>query len=188
MLNQDLHIHTTYSAHDSAVVPEQTIDLVARLRHAKITGISDHFEYLVRGTFESYEREIRAAGFKLGAEVDGSDWAKEAAAYNLDYYIVHCYDRDADYGCLDLLLATNKPVIIAHPNALETNLNRVPAECLIEINNRYIWRCNWHDFYKPFTDRFRFILSSDAHQPNCLSHVVARLVLHELSIKETILF
>ncbi len=188
MLKQDLHIHTVYSNHDSAVVPEQTIDLVTRLKHAEITGISDHFEDLLDGSFESYEKEIRTAGFKLGTEVDGSDWAKEAIAYNMDYYMVHCCDRDADYRCLDLLLTTGKPVIISHPHALETNLNRVPPECLIEINNRYIWHCNWNDYYRPFVDRFRFILSSDAHQPHWLSQTVARYVSEDLGIKENILF
>lgn len=47
MIPQDLHIHTVYSVGDSAVVKEQTIDLVKQIRHASIIGISDHYEYLV---------------------------------------------------------------------------------------------------------------------------------------------
>ena len=43
MLQQDLHIHTTYSTSDTSVVPEQTIALVASLKHARIVGLSDHF-------------------------------------------------------------------------------------------------------------------------------------------------
>jgi hypothetical protein len=188
MLKQDLHIHTIYSANDSVVVPEQTISLVAGLRHAGIAGISDHFENLVGGAFETYKDEIRAAGLKLGTEVDGSAWAKEAASYNVDYYIVHCRNRTADYRCLEQLLATGKPVIVAHPNALDTDLNRIPAECFIEINNRYVWRCDWHSYYGPFADRFKFILSSDAHQPHWLSQFVARHVAEQLGIEESILF
>jgi len=71
MLQQDLHIHTTYSTSDSAVVPEQTVALIAAVRHANIIGISDHFEYLMDGNFEGYEKEIRQAGLKVGVEVDG---------------------------------------------------------------------------------------------------------------------
>jgi hypothetical protein len=43
-LPQDLHIHSTWSDTDSAVVPEQTIALIAAVGHARIRGISDHFE------------------------------------------------------------------------------------------------------------------------------------------------
>ncbi|MBN2242091.1 MAG: hypothetical protein JW793_05330 [Acidobacteria bacterium] len=188
MLNQDLHIHTVYSANDSAVVPEQTIELIAGLNHARIAGISDHFENLVGGAFEMYQREIRAAGLKLGTEVDGGKWAEEAAAYPVDYYIVHCRDRAADYRCLEHLLATGKPVVVAHPNALDTDLDRVPDDCLIEINNRYVWRSDWRRYYGPFKGRFKYILSSDAHQPHWLSQFVARHVADELAISECILF
>jgi hypothetical protein len=31
-------------------------------------------------------------------------------------------------------------VIVAHPTAFDTDLGRVPSECLIEINNRYVWK------------------------------------------------
>ena len=71
MLQQDLHIHTTYSTGDSAVVPEQTVALVAAVRHARIIGISDHLDYLVNGEFEGYDKELRQFGFKVGVEVDG---------------------------------------------------------------------------------------------------------------------
>ena len=64
MLQQDLHIHTTYSTRDTSVVPEQTIALVASLKHARIVGISDHFENLGNGIFDNYVMEIRQAGLK----------------------------------------------------------------------------------------------------------------------------
>jgi len=188
-IQQDLHIHTTWSSGDSSVVPEQTVELVAAIRHACIMGISDHFEHLVDGHYEPYERAVRQAGLRLGMEVNGQAWAQAAidAASN-DYFVFHCYDTDADYRALEALLRTGKPVIVAHPHMLDTNLNRVPAECLVEINNRYIWRCDWRRFYAPFRDRFRFVLSSDAHQPNWLSQTVAQYVAVELGINETILF
>jgi histidinol phosphatase-like PHP family hydrolase len=188
MLQQDLHIHTTYSKSDSAVVPEQTISLVAAVKHARIVGISDHFENLVNGQFEIYEREVRQAGLKVGIEVDGQVWADEATRYNVDYYVFHCRDRDADYRSLEGLLATHRPVIIAHPNALGTDLKRIPAACLIEINNRYIWRSDWEQFYSPFIDQFKFVLSSDAHQPNWLGQTVAQYAARQLGVKEHLVF
>jgi hypothetical protein len=123
MLQQDLHIHTTYSTSDTAVVPEQTVALVAAVRHAVIGGISDHFDCLVNGDFEGYEKEIRQVGLKVGVEVDGHTWVDEASKYAVDYYIFHCRDQNADYRSLDKLLTTGKPVIIAHPNVFQTNLN-----------------------------------------------------------------
>lgn len=184
MLQQDLHIHTTYSTGDASVVPEQTIALVASLKHARIAGISDHFEYLGGGVFDDYVRQIRRAGLKVGVEVDGHAWAAAAAGRDVDYYIIHCRDRDADYRSLDGLLATGKPVIVAHPDALGTDLNRVPADCLVEINNRYVWRTDWRQFYGPFTDRFQFVIGSDAHQPNWLGQAAAHFVAAQLGIKE----
>jgi len=188
MLQQDLHIHTTYSANDSAVVPEQTVALVAAVEHAGIVGISDHFDSLIDGHFEAYEREIRQAGLKVGIEVDGHAWAAEAVNYNVDYYIFHCRDQNADYHSLDQLLASGKPVIVAHPNVLGTNLNRVPTECLVEINNRYVWRTDWKQFYGLFKDHFKFVISSDAHQPNWLSQVVAHYAAEQLGVQEHIVF
>ena len=188
MLQQDLHIHTTYSTSDNAVVPEQTVALVASVRHAGVAGISDHFECLVNGDFERYEKEIRQCGLHVGVEVDGHPWVEEATNYHVDYYIFHCRDQRSDYRSLDKLLATGKPVIIAHPNALQTNLNHVPPECLVEINNRYIWRSNWKQYYGPFTDRFKFVISSDAHQPNWLAQAVAQHAAAKLDIKEHLVF
>lgn len=69
-----------------------------------------------------------------------------------------------------------------------TDLTRVPPECLVEINNRYIWRTDWRAFYGPFVDRFDFVLSSDAHQPNWLSQSVARHAAAELGVRERLLF
>ena len=102
--------------------------------------------------------------------------------------IFHCYDRDADYKALDRLLETDQPLIVAHPNALGTNLERVPPECLIEINNRYVWRCDWRSYYGPFVRRFQFVIGSDAHQPNWLNQTVARHVAAELGVREKLLF
>jgi histidinol phosphatase-like PHP family hydrolase len=187
-LPQDLHIHTTYSTGDSAVSPEMTIALVKRVAHARIVGISDHFEYLVDGAFERYAGEVGGAGFKLGVEVDGHAWAQEASAYPVDYYLFHCRDQGSDYRALEVLLATGKPLIIAHPNAFGTVLRRVPPECLVEINNRYVWRSDWRSYYSPFRDRFRFVIGSDAHQPNWLGQAVARRAAAELGIQEQPLF
>ena len=89
---------------------------------------------------------------------------------------------------LNILLSTGKPTIIAHPNALETNLDRVPKEAIIEINNRYIWRCDWRQEYQRYVDRFKFVINSDAHQPHWLNQNIARFVANELGIKEHLLF
>jgi hypothetical protein len=188
MLAQDLHIHTTYSTTDDLVVSEQTVALVTAVKHARVVGISDHFECLVNGHFESYEREVGQSGLKIGVEVDGHQWVGEAAACAVDYYIFHCRDRNADYHSLEKLLATGKPVIVAHPNAFCTNLDRIPGQCLVEINNRYIWRTDWKQYYGPYKDDFRFVISSDAHQPNWLGQSVARYAAHTLGIKEHLVF
>ncbi len=183
MLQQDLHIHTTYSASDDSVVPEQTVDLVAAVNHARIVGISDHFENLVDGVFDRYAREVRKAGLKVGVEVDGHPWVAEAAGYEVDYYIVHCRDKAADYRSLDHLLATGRPVIVAHPNALGTDLSRVPSACFIEINNRYVWRTDWQRYYGPFKNHFNFVIGSDAHQPHWLGQAAAHRAAAQLGIK-----
>jgi len=188
MLPQDLHIHTIWSDGDFAVVPEQTIEFIAALRHAEVVGISDHFELIGENAFEIYGQEVRAAGFKVGMEIDGYPWVPAAAGATADYRIFHCHDRDADYRALERLLEIGRPVIVAHPNILDTDLNRVPPECLVEINNRYVWRCDWRAFYGPFVDRFRFVIGSDAHQPHWLNQTVARYVAAELGVREQRLF
>ena len=188
MLKQDLHIHTTYSTSDNSVVPEQTVALVAAVKHATIVGISDHFECLVNGNFEDYKTEICQVGLKVGVEVDGHPWVDEATNYDVDYYIFHCRDQNADYRAVDKLLATDKPVIIAHPNVFQTDLNHLTSKCLIELNNRYIWRTDWMQYYCPFTNQFKFVLSSDAHQPNWLSQAVAHYAAAQLSIEEYLVF
>ena len=83
---------------------------------------------------------------------------------------------------------TGKPVIIAHPYAFNTNLDKIPHECYIEINNRYIWRFDWKSYLSDYINDFRFILSSDAHQPNWLNQNVASYVADELGIRETLIF
>lgn len=188
MLAQDLHIHTVWSFDDGAVVPEQTIDLIVALGHARVIGISDHFEMIGPEAFADYAAAVRAAGLKVGTEVNGHEWVAAALDVECDYRIFHCYDRDADYRALERLLESGRPVIVAHPNALRTNLDRVPPECLVEINNRYVWRCDWRAYYGPHAGRFRFVLSSDAHQPNWLNQTVARHVAADLGIAETLLF
>ncbi len=185
---QDLHIHTTYSTGDSAVVPEQTVQFIAALTHARIVGISDHFEYLTGKAFADYEKTVRSHKFYVGTEINGALWVTQAAELNFDYFLYHCRDRDEDYRGTEVLLSTGKPVIIAHPFILETNLNRLPSECLIEINNRYIWRNDWKSCLKRYIKRFRFVLSSDAHQPNWLNQLIAQYVAGKMGIKETILF
>jgi hypothetical protein len=187
MLNQDLHVHTTWSHDDSAIVPEQTIALIRQVQHARVIGISDHFEH-VYARFDDYAAAVRGAGLRLGTEVNGHAWVDDALAIDCDYRIYHCWDLDADYRGLERLLSAGTPVIVAHPNALDTDLDRVPPECLVELNNRYIWRCDWRAFYGPYRKRFRFVLSSDAHQPNWLNQTVARHVADTLDIEETLLF
>lgn len=188
MIPQDLHIHTVYSVGDSAVVKEQTIDLVKRIRHASIIGISDHYEYLVdEDTFRTYENEVRAAGFWVGIEINGYELVRRAAKTNSDYFIYHC-SREEDYIALDYMLGTGKPVIIAHPLIIGTDLDRVPSECYIEVNNRYIWRSNWRERLCRYANKRKFVLSSDAHQPNWLNQNVARYVCRELGIRESIIF
>ncbi|HEX2936286.1 MAG TPA: hypothetical protein VHO72_13110 [Bacteroidales bacterium] len=186
-LKQDLHIHTIYSTGDGAIVPQQTIELIAAMKHAEIIGISDHFDYL-EGTFDAYQNNVRSFGFKLGTEIDGHRWVKDALQYPFDYFVYHCYNTDADYKGAEQLLACGKPLIIAHPMALNTDLNKVPPQALIEINNRYSFRADWRGFYTPFANRFRFILGSDAHQPHWLNHVVASYVARELGVENTIIF
>jgi histidinol phosphatase-like PHP family hydrolase len=183
---QDLHIHTTCSSDDGAVVPQQTVELVAAVGHARTAGISDHLESIL-DVFPAYEVRVRAASLLVGTEVNGADWTRQAEAVDVRYYLYHCRDRQEDYRGAERLLATGRPVIIAHPLILETDLRKVPPECLIEINNRYIWRSNW-DELRPFTGAFRFVIDSDAHQPHWLNQSVARYVARELGIRETLLF
>jgi hypothetical protein len=71
---------------------------------------------------------------------------------------------------------------------LDTNLSRIPTECLVEINNRYVWRTDWKPYYGPFKDRFKFVLSSDAHQPNWLGQAIAQHAAAQLGVKEHLVF
>lgn len=188
MVPQDLHIHTIYSTGDGAVANEQTISLVKSIRHAAITGISDHFEYLVNGRiFDQYEKDVRSAGFKVGIEVSGHSLVPEAVKRNNDYFIYHCSSQE-DYDAIELMLGTGKPVIIAHPLIMGTDLDKVPSECYIEVNNRYVWRSNWRAGFSKYVNDRRFVIGSDAHQPNWLNQNVARHVCQVLGIHESILF
>ena len=186
-LPQDLHVHTVFSRHDGAVVPEQTVELVARVAHAGVLGISDHLESL-SDSFEEYARTVRAHRLRLGVEVNGAEWVAQAEGLQVEYYMYHCRDRAEDYRGAERLAASGRPVIIAHPNALETDLSRVSPDCLVEINNRYAWRHQGWKALAPFVGRFRFVIGSDAHQPHWLNQTAARFIAGELGVVETLLF
>lgn len=175
---QDLHIHTTFSNQDSSVVPEQTPEFVTWVAHSQVMGISEHFEHFADKAYGEYVGRIRSLDMLVGTEIDGAASVDFAASLAFDYYIYHCRSIAADYRGIERLLATGRPVIIAHPNT------RVPDACLVEINNRYVWHCDWRTFYGPHVDRFKFVISSDAHQPNWLSQSVARRVAADLGIQE----
>ena len=113
---------------------------------------------------------------------------RQAEALEVEYYMYHCRDREEDYRGAERLASSGRPVIVAHPQMLQTDLRRVPPECLIEINNRYAWRGRSHRELEPFVGRFRFVIGSDAHQPHWLSQEAARFMARELGIRETILF
>jgi histidinol phosphatase-like PHP family hydrolase len=188
LFTQDLHIHTTYSSGDGAVVPEQTIEFIAQVGHARVIGISDHLEYLTDALFPEYAERILKHSLHVGAEVNGAEWVDRAKELPLEYYVYHCFDTEADYKGAQTLLETGKPVIIAHPLVLKTDLGKVPTGCYLELNNRYLWRGNWRLLMKPYVNRFEFVISSDAHQPNMLAQHVARFAAQELGIREKILF
>lgn len=186
-LPQDLHVHTTFSTADSAVVPEQTPERVAEIRHARVLGISDHLETLV-DCFDRYARKARSLDLRVGIEVNGAQWVSAAVELPVEYYLYHCRDRNEDYRGAERLLGTGRPLIIAHPVILQTDLDRVPEDCLIEINNRYVWRGDWESALRPYLQRFRFVIGSDAHQPHWLNQTVARALASRLGIEETLLF
>ena len=186
-LPQDLHVHTVFSKTDGAVVPEQTVELVARVAHARILGISDHLEALT-DSFEEYAGAVRAHGLRLGVEVNGAEWVAQAETLPVEYYMYHCRDRAEDYRGAERLASSGRPVVIAHPNALETDLSRVSPACLVEINNRYAWRHQGWKAIVPFVERFRFVIGSDAHQPHWLNQTAARFLARELGVQETLLF
>lgn len=181
-------MHTTYSTGDSAVVPAQTVSLIASLRHARILGISDHFDYLSDGAFEGYALELESHGIHVGTEVNGADWVDAALDHPFEYYVYHCWNEDKHYRALERLVEAGKPVIVAHPGAINTDLGRVPPEALVEINNRYVWRSDWFEELSPYVGRFRFVLSSDAHQPNWLNQTISRYVAAALGVEEHIVF
>ena len=188
LYSQDLHIHTVFSTGDSVVSKEQTVELVAKINHAKIIGISDHFEYIMNENYGKYRQAVTGFGFKLGTEVDGHRWIDSALNHDFDYYIYHCRDNSKDYKGLEKLMSRGKPVIIAHPYAIGTNLDKVPENSIVEINNRYVIRYDWKALFSGYLNKFRFVLSSDAHQPNWLNLNVSRFVASELGIREEILF
>lgn len=188
LIPQDLHIHTVYSTGDGAVEPQQTIPFIAELNHAEVRGISDHFEYLGGDVFDRYRRECRRYGFYCGCEVNDSRDALEAVTYPFDYYIYHCRDKASEYEGARKLLATGRPVIISHPMAMGADLEKVPPACLIELNNRYIWKADFMSYYSPYLERFRFVLGSDAHKPNWLNQLTARYGAERLGIRETLVF
>lgn len=188
-LPQDLHIHTTFSFDDGAIVPEQTVPVVAFANHARVRGISDHFEYICGNRFDKYRETVLAHGFHLGTEITWLDSADKALEIpDFEYYIFHCEDSKAHYKALERLIASGKPVIVAHPMILKTNLDKVPPGCYIEINNRYVWRNPWRKLLTPYVNRFPFVIGSDAHQPHWLNQNIARGVAVALGVEETLLF
>ena len=148
--------------------------------------MSDHLDYVAGEVFPVYEKILRSNNLYVGVEVDGAEWLDEACALNVDYYIYHCRDRTRDYRGAETLLERGKPVIVAHPNILETNLARVPPDCYLEINNRYIWHTTWDP--GPFKSAFAFVFGSDAHQPHWLNQNIARCAAREMGVEETLLF
>ncbi len=188
LVPQDLHIHTVFSSGDSAVAPEQTVAIVAQFRHARIIGISDHIEYIYGKEFDTYKRTLALHRFHVGVEVQDHTWVDRALELDTEYYIYHCRDKTKEYKGAEKLLSKGLPVIIAHPQFMETDLSKVPEGCIVEINNRYVWRGNWRSYYTPYLAKFRFIIGSDAHQPFWLNQHIARSVAKELGVEETILF
>ncbi|MDF1567134.1 MAG: hypothetical protein RQ801_14385 [Spirochaetaceae bacterium] len=188
MIPQDLHIHTIFSTGDGSIVPEQTLELIASVRHAEKIGISDHIENLYGPTFGDYAAAVRDCGFHLGAEIVQVQDVDYALSLPLEYRVFHCYDEDRCYKAAERMVDSGTPLIIAHPMALGTDMSRIPPEAIVEINNRYIWRNDWRSFYTPWSERFQFIFSSDAHQPNWLNQNVARFVGGQLGLRETLLF
>jgi hypothetical protein len=184
---QDLHLHTTFSSGDNSVVPEQTLDLVASVRHARVMGCSDHLDGII-DNFEEYARAVRAHGMHLGTEVGGAEWVSKALELPVEYYVYHCCDKEEDYRGAEMLAATGKPLIIAHPQLFMPDLSRLPKGCLIEINNRYSWQRDGEELFKACIGRFEFVISSDAHQPHWLNQNVARAVAERLGIRERLLF
>jgi histidinol phosphatase-like PHP family hydrolase len=186
---QDLHIHTIFSATDSQVVPQQTPETVAFASHAEIVGISDHFEHFMPHRYDEYCEAVKSFNFRVGTEVNGHASVPLAIQYEFDYYIYHCWGNvDADYEALNDLISTGKPTIVAHPYATETDLSHLPENCLVEINNRYIWRFDWKKLIAPYQNKFRWVIGSDAHQPHWLNQNYAQQVAREMGIRETILF
>jgi hypothetical protein len=185
---QDLHLHSAFSGpNDGAVVPQQTLPLIASVRHALVVGCSDHLDAVI-DRFPEYAGAVKAQGFHLGVEVDGAAWVGQAAGLPVEYFVYHCRNREEDYAGVAALLETGKPVIIAHPQMLETDPERLPAGCLIEINNRYVWQRDGEPLFRACRERFDFVISSDAHQPHWLNQNVAREVAERLGIRERLLF
>lgn len=188
LIKQDLHIHTVFSTGDSSIEPQQTVEFIAELNHAEIRGISDHFEYLTGPVFDIYRDKVYSYNFWCGCEVNDSRDAEEAVDYPYDYYIYHCRDKESEYRGAEMLLDTGKPVICSHPMAMGADLNKVPTGCLLEINNRYVWKNDYMSYFTPHLHRFDFTIGSDAHKPNWLNQFVARKAAEKLGIEETLLF
>ncbi len=187
-IEQDLHIHTNYSYGDSAIEPQQTLDLIKSLDHARITGISDHFEYVTENFIE-YRDDVHGHGFWCGCEINLSSDVPRALELPFDYYIFHCRNEESEYRGAEKLLESGKPLIISHPIAIGADLAKVPTGCFIEVNNRYIWKAeDYRSYYAPHLDRFRFVLGSDAHKPNWLNHVVAQYAAEQMGIVPALVF
>jgi hypothetical protein len=148
--------------------------------------MADHLDFVYGERFASYAKAVRRHGFLLGVEVDGASWVDTALEHEVDYYFYHCPDRKDHYRGLERLLDSGRPVVVSHPVMWGTDLKKVPDCAFLEINNRYIWRTAWRSRLEPFCRKFRFVLSSDAHEPSMLNQNVARRVGRELGIRETL--
>lgn len=188
MYAQDLHVHSEFSEGDPAWVPQQTVEFVKSVGHARILGISDHIDLVGLVNYPAYREAVRAQGLYLGIEVGGAGWVEEALEMDVDYYLYECPDRPDDYAGAERLLATGKPVVIAHPLMRGTDFDRLPPQCLVEINNNYVWRYDWRALLAPHVSRFGFVIGSDAHRPTMLNQTVARYVAAQLGIREVVLF
>jgi hypothetical protein len=152
-----------------------------------VLGCSDHLDSVLRD-FDGYARAVRAHGMHVGTEVGGAAYVSRALELPVEYYVYHCTDTAEDYRGAAALMATGKPLIIAHPQIFNTDPSRLPPGCLIEINNRYSWQRDGEPLFRACRGRFGFVISSDAHQPHWLTQSVARSIAERLEIAETLLF
>ena len=128
LIPQDLHIHSVLSERDESIAAEQTVELIKEFRYAETMGISDHFEQI--SDPDEYIKCVKTYGFHAGTEVCRGEHAHDAAEMDFEYFICHCSDRTADYRGIETLLATGRPVIVAHPMAHGTEPEKASGQHL----------------------------------------------------------